>query len=505
MAMVKRNPAKQTTRGGASGARQRQRLRLIDACISALHIHGPSRTTVAKVVAIAGMSPGIVRFYFRSKAAMLVASLEHLSVEFEQRVLVPVARLRHEPVRALTTLVELYLDPEIASPRKVSVWYSFWGEASSRQEYFDICGQKDARFAELVRELIELLIAKSAIRHLDADGVALGLIGVLEVLWQDFAFQSEANIDRNAARRRCLAYLHSVFPEHFGARPGIAAGEQQLAAAQWQIAVHESALAAPGDFITAELSCGATLVWRGPDGEVSALRNQCAQLPHALLSARSGRLRGAVECPIHGCGPADPGALSAVVQQDGLVMVRAARGGAEAAPAALAWGTAPGAGPMPALRVAAAALEFTIPVAWRTLVEQWLEYDLPHKPRGRLAGLLSHAHRAAEAESGRVRWQARVHHEAHSWFAQRYATLAGSAYWYRLFLPPNQLLERREDGLSIQQVLPAADGGCRLRWLEYRSAGAERRLRAMSYLARRLRATWIAQDIAALQSVRGLA
>ena len=74
--------------GRASSARQR--LRLINACISALHIHGPSRTTVEKVVAIAGMSPGIVRFYFASKAAMLVASLEYLAAEFEQRVLVPV-------------------------------------------------------------------------------------------------------------------------------------------------------------------------------------------------------------------------------------------------------------------------------------------------------------------------------------------------------------------------------------------------------------------------------
>jgi len=84
--------------GRASSARQR--LRLINACISALHIHGPSRTTVEKVVAIAGMSPGIVRFYFASKAAMLVASLEYLAAEFEQRVLVPVMQLRAEPVKA---------------------------------------------------------------------------------------------------------------------------------------------------------------------------------------------------------------------------------------------------------------------------------------------------------------------------------------------------------------------------------------------------------------------
>jgi TetR/AcrR family transcriptional repressor of bet genes len=85
----------------------RQRQRLIDACISALHIYGPSRTTVERVVALADLSPGIVRFYFDSKAAMLVASLEFLAAEFEQRVQVPVAQLEHTPVRALELLVEL--------------------------------------------------------------------------------------------------------------------------------------------------------------------------------------------------------------------------------------------------------------------------------------------------------------------------------------------------------------------------------------------------------------
>ena len=200
-------------------SRIRQRKRLIDACISALHIHGPSRTTVEKVVAIAGMSPGIVRFYFDSKAAMLVASLQFLATEFEERLLVPVAQLKDTPVRALETLVDLYLDPDLASPRKVSVWYSFWGEASSRQEYYDICGQKDESFAALVRELVERLIVEAQTPHLDPDAVALGFIGVLEMLWQGFAFQSEPDIDRAAAKHRCMAYLRSVFPREFGRVP----------------------------------------------------------------------------------------------------------------------------------------------------------------------------------------------------------------------------------------------------------------------------------------------
>ena len=168
-----------TARGAAPapGPRQRlsasrQRQRLIEACISALHLYVPSQTTVEKVVAIAKLSPGIVRFYFKSKGAMLVASLRFLAAEFEAQVLEPVGRLRDSPVQALQKMVELYLDPAIASTRKVSVWYAFWGEATARQEYQDICGQKDDRFAALVLELIRRMIEESEQRHLNADAVA---------------------------------------------------------------------------------------------------------------------------------------------------------------------------------------------------------------------------------------------------------------------------------------------------------------------------------------------
>src|ERR1700733_1783061 len=196
--------------------RLRQRQKLIDACITALHLPGPSRTTIDKVVAIADMSPGIVNFYFQTKAALLVAALDFLADEFEARVLAPLAAMRHNPVLALTELVSLYLDPDIASPRKVSVWYAFWGEASSRREYYAICGKRDEAFAGLVRELVAQLIVQSHAPHLDADAIALGLIGCLEMIWQDIAIRGETEIDRQAARGRCLDYLGSIFPDQFG-------------------------------------------------------------------------------------------------------------------------------------------------------------------------------------------------------------------------------------------------------------------------------------------------
>lgn len=436
-------PASAPAPGGGRTRRSRQRQRLIDACIAALHLYGPSRTTVEKVVAIADLSPGIVRFYFESKDAMLVASLSYLAAEFEERVLVPVARLKESPVRALELLVDLYFDPEIASTRKISVWYSFWGEASSRQEYLDICGRKDEDFAALVRELIERLIEETGARHLDADGVALGLIGVLEVLWQGFAFQSEDNIDRALARERSLAYLRSVFPGSFpgsgpsptaiapavgsaplpawaySSAPLLALERERLLKPAWQVVGHAGELAGSGDFLTASWPWERVLIVRNGEGELRALRNACRKHPHALLEARKGRVAGHIRCAAHeltygldgrrlaGSTPGDLTALE-LTRVGPLLLVRTppardAAGLPQTAEWPVQW---------PEL-LPGRMEEVAVAADWKVIVEQWLESDSPH----------------------------------------------------RHFLAPNQLLDLAPEEPQILQVLPEAAGRSRLvRW-----------------------------------------
>ena len=444
----------------ARAPRMRQRQRLIDACIAALHLYGPSRTTVEKVVAIANLSPGIVRFYFDSKDAMLVASLAYLAAEFEERVLAPVARLKSTPARALERLVELYLDPEIASPRKVSVWYSFWGEASSRQEYHDICGKKDDEFAGLVRELIEAVMAEAGLAHLDADAISLGLIGVLEVLWQGIAFQNEENIDRAAARHRSLAYLGSVFPGMFpaGARPDAGPREsalppgtrtdghlpgwayanaaffalerERLFRPAWQVVGLAGQLRRAGAFITAAWPWERVLVVRDTAGMLHALRNACRRQPHALLEEPAGRIADKLRCAAHDLtydldgrllAGATPGDLTALelTRLGPLLLVRSPPVGGQSGAGGLAAITLDA---WPALH--AVRTEAVVAAAdWKLIVEQWIESAVPG----------------------------------------------------RHFLPPNQLLDFASEPPQILQALPQAAGRTRVVRFELRGARRARR------------------------------
>jgi len=463
------NQSAAATRGAESNSapaperasRARQRQRLIDACISALHIHGPSRTTVEKVVALADMSPGIVRFYFDSKDAMLVASLAYLAAEFEERVMVPVSQLKATPVKALEQLVELYLDPEIASPRKVSVWYSFWGEASSRQEYLDLCGKKDEDFAALVQDLVERMIAQTGQTHLDADGVALGLIGVLEVLWQGIAFTHEAEIDRAAAKRRSFAYLRSLFPGQFAARASLPAagnGTQAVPAnvpawaysnsallaverdrlfrPSWQLVGHEADIPRVGAYLTADLAGERVLVVRVAPTKILAFRNSCRKRPHALLMERSGHLTDTIECTAHelvygldgklqsGATPGDLIPLElALPGKFILVRALAGRSADPASTALLEIAGAPSGDweSLPDLKPAGSG-DIAVAADWKLMVEQWLE------------------------------------------------ALARPKGTRRTFLTPNQMLEVSSTAALVLQVVPESPGRCRIRRLDYSSS-----------------------------------
>lgn len=192
-------------------ARQRQ---LIDATISTIGRVGYSGTTLTHVAGAAGLSPGIVNFYFKSKDQLLAATLAQLAEEHESLWLAKIAAAGGSPEGGLDAMIEADFDPLICTREKVVVWFAFWAEAQSRPLYRSVVSELEERYYQQTRMMCEQLIETGGYVGIDAGDVALGLNAISDGLWADLLIEPET-FDLGAAKRVCRTFLGALFPRHF--------------------------------------------------------------------------------------------------------------------------------------------------------------------------------------------------------------------------------------------------------------------------------------------------
>lgn len=78
----------------------------------------------------------------------------------------------------------------------------------------------------------------------------------------------------------------------------------------WQLVAHESELAKPGDYVTAEIAEEQVFVIRDDDGVLRAFYNVCQHRAHTLLTG-TGNVKNTIVCPYHAWAYTKSGALKA--------------------------------------------------------------------------------------------------------------------------------------------------------------------------------------------------
>jgi AcrR family transcriptional regulator len=192
-------------------ARQRQ---LIDATISTIGRVGYSGTTLTHVAGAAGLSPGIVNFYFKSKDQLLAATLAQLAEEHESLWLAKIAAAGGSPAGGLDAMIEADFDPSICTLDKVVVWFAFWAEATSRPLYRSVVSELEERYFQQTQAFCAELIAQGGYVGIDPGDVARGLNAISDGLWADLLVLPDT-FDLEAAKRICRTFLRAVFPQHF--------------------------------------------------------------------------------------------------------------------------------------------------------------------------------------------------------------------------------------------------------------------------------------------------
>lgn len=203
-----------TTSPRRTASREQRRQQLIDATMKCIARKGMSSTTLGDVAGEARLSAGIVNLHFESKDNLLMETLRHLSDEYRTQFNRALKASGPTAASKLSALMQLDLRPSICDPRKIAVWFAFWGEVKSRPTYRKICAESDRYYDTVVVQLCENIIQEGAYEGISAGAVATMLTSTTNGLWLSCLIESR-KFDRQAGLAAVMEYLASVFPKHF--------------------------------------------------------------------------------------------------------------------------------------------------------------------------------------------------------------------------------------------------------------------------------------------------
>lgn len=188
--------------------RQRQ---LIEATGQVIVQAGISGVTLQRVAEAANVTAGMVNFHFKSKDALLKATLESLVSDYVEQLSGALEDVAGA-AESLRIIAEEHLSAPLMTREKLTLWYAFWGEIQAHGSYRQICSSAKDFLQDLINNLVMELQAPNGNTEL-ARAITAGFMGIIGHYRQEF-FSVPDRADRRAAIASCIAYLTHTFPGH---------------------------------------------------------------------------------------------------------------------------------------------------------------------------------------------------------------------------------------------------------------------------------------------------
>jgi AcrR family transcriptional regulator len=177
-----------------------RREQIVRATIRCLAREGYSRLTMKKVAREAGVSQGILHYYFADKRAMLVATLSAVSRDLDRRVGAAQSRTAREPAARLRALVRTCLEVAVQRPEFWVVFLEFWGEMVHDRRLREVNAEVYARTRRFIARLIADGIRAGRFRTVDPERAAAIVLGLVDGVSLQLTFDPRAFSVAEAAR-----------------------------------------------------------------------------------------------------------------------------------------------------------------------------------------------------------------------------------------------------------------------------------------------------------------
>ncbi len=169
-----------------------RREQIVRATIRCLARDGYTRLTMKRVAREAGVSQGILHYYFADKRAMLAATLEVVARDLDRRVAAAQSRTGRDPRARLRALVRACLEVAVRRPEYWVVFVEFWGEMLHDRRLRDLNTEVYARTRRLIGRLIAEGVRAGRFRAVEPARAAAVVLGLVDGLSLQLTFDPEA-------------------------------------------------------------------------------------------------------------------------------------------------------------------------------------------------------------------------------------------------------------------------------------------------------------------------
>ena len=164
-----------------------RREQIVRATIRCLARDGYAGLTMKRVAVEAGVSQGILHYYFRDKAAMLAAAARRVTVDLDRRVAAESRRARDARGR-LRAVIRACLRTAVDNRDFWTVFIEFWGEAFHDRRLATVNRQAYARARRLIGAGLARGVAGGEFRQIDVEEAAAVVLALVDGLSLQLTF-----------------------------------------------------------------------------------------------------------------------------------------------------------------------------------------------------------------------------------------------------------------------------------------------------------------------------
>ncbi len=166
-----------------ANVKDKRKAELIAAAMESIAKRGLIETTITHISKGAGMSRGIINFYFASKEMLLRETLKTLIDEYEAEWGEAVAKASEDGRARLNALVAAHFNKKLCSARRLNVMSAFWGHGATQAAYRHQMEAADAKIENVLTQALAHTLGGSLEEAKDA---ATQLHALIRGLWLNF-------------------------------------------------------------------------------------------------------------------------------------------------------------------------------------------------------------------------------------------------------------------------------------------------------------------------------